>query len=767
MARQRNPIDDDRALAAFIHRKAYQAQNDEDGDVSDVRQQMFNYYYGKPYGNEREGYSQFVTREVLEAIEWALPSIAEPLLAGDVVEFTPFDAKDEPIAEQETAVVRHKLFGSAEGWTAGTLWIKDALMAPTAYARVRMKPVPRRIVSEYTGLTRDEIDSILGEDVGGDVELDVLEMSEPRITSVPLGGDDPATAAAGYAPFPVYDVTIERIEETRKLVFEILPPEEVLVDRDATTTSLDETMVIYRTRKTYSQLRMMGYSESELEDTAAGMEDHRWNDETVNRRFYEDEDPDQEDEEADPSLRTYTFHEIWLNIDWDDDGIAERRRVVMVGNKILENEPEELTEIVAMSTMQTPHRHQGLSLAETVQDIQLLSSTLTRQMLDNIYAVNIARTVVNNQMLAYDGSTMDQLMSRDSEFVKVEGPPGQAIMKEETSPIIDQIRSVLEGVHARKRIRTGVAPETALDPEVLQKSTAQGFDMAMTQSSQRLKLILRTMAETGFRPLFIKARMLLQRYQDKAETIRLRGEYVSINPSRWRDRMDADVNVGLGQNTPSQDVQMIMQLLGIQREAMQAGLAGPREIYNALDKLTKGLNVGPTQKFFMDPNQEGWQPPPQQEDPAMVLAKAEQQKVQVQAVTEAEKLKLEAQVKAKDAELTMARVQLEQMKGEFERQKAEMDQRERGARLLMDASKEDREARLESAKLAAEVRNTDADSVLKEAQTVKALADAGQSSAAAGKLEIEASDEYRDAQEILEDGVETPTNGQAGPAEPA
>lgn len=764
--RQRNPIDDDRALAAFIHHKAYQAQNDEDGDVSDVRQQMFNYYYGKPYGNEREGYSQFVTREVLEAVEWALPSLAEPLLAGDVIEFTPSNEAAVAMAEQQTAIVRHKLFSSAEGWTAGTLWIKDALMSPTAYARLRMKPEPRRIVSDYTGITREELEAILGEDVGGDVEISLLEVEE-RVASIPTGGNDPSTTAAGYAPLRVFDARVERIEETRRLVFEILPPEEVLVDRDATSTSLAETMVIYRTRKTYSELRMMGYSEKDLANTAAGMEDHRWNDETVNRRFYEDEDPDQGDEEADPSLKTYTYHEVFMNFDWDDDGIAERRRIVMVGNKIVENEEEELTPILAMSAMQTPHRHQGLSLAETVQDIQLLASTLTRQMLDNIYAHGVNRTWVNKQALAFDGSTMDQMMNRDSEFVEIEGPPSQMVYQEQPAAIVNQLLPVITALNEKKRMRTGVAPEIALDPEVLQKATAGGFDMAMTQSSQRLKMMLRTMAETGFRPLFLLARAYLQRYQDKAEVIRIQGDFVTFNPNEWPNQMDASVNVGLGQNTPGQDVQLMMQLLGVQRESMQAGLAGEAELYNALDRFVKGLNVGPTTKYFKDPKAPGWEPPKPPEDPAMILAQAEQQKATAKAQHDAEKLKMDAQKMQMEAQLTMLRAQLDQAKNDLEMGKAQIQMQQERAKLLIDAGRAEREAQFETSKLAAEVRNKDADTHLKGAQAVKALADAGQSSAAAGKLEIEASDEYRNAQEASEDSARSPTNDQTDSAKPA
>ena len=43
------------------------------GYSTELESQMsdaLDYYYGEPFGNEIEGRSQFVTREVLEVIEW-------------------------------------------------------------------------------------------------------------------------------------------------------------------------------------------------------------------------------------------------------------------------------------------------------------------------------------------------------------------------------------------------------------------------------------------------------------------------------------------------------------------------------------------------------------------------------------------------------------------------------------------------------------------------------------------------------------------------
>ena len=89
-------------LVGFLGRKIVQSMNDEDGDLSQVRQENFNAYVGKPYGIEREGYSSFQTREVLETVEWVLPSVLRVFLSGDdVVSFDPVGPEDEKQAQQE------------------------------------------------------------------------------------------------------------------------------------------------------------------------------------------------------------------------------------------------------------------------------------------------------------------------------------------------------------------------------------------------------------------------------------------------------------------------------------------------------------------------------------------------------------------------------------------------------------------------------------------------------------------------------------------
>ena len=126
----------DSEIVSLIGNKVYQSLNYEDGDLSQIRVENFNYYMGKPYDNERAGHSQVVTREVAETIEWTLPSVLRVFTSGDKpVAFNPVGAEDEAQADQETDMVNHALTKENGGFLEMYAWFKDCLMNPNGYIK--------------------------------------------------------------------------------------------------------------------------------------------------------------------------------------------------------------------------------------------------------------------------------------------------------------------------------------------------------------------------------------------------------------------------------------------------------------------------------------------------------------------------------------------------------------------------------------------------------------------------------------------------------
>lgn len=601
--------------------------NSDEGEVTDVRQDAYDAYMGEPYGNERDGYSKFVTREVLQAIEWALPALMRVFLGGvRAVEFRASGPDDVQQAKHETDAVNYWFFDgnpNKSGFIILYVFLKDLLMNPNAYMSVTAMQDIEHDNERLTGLVDDDLEALDAADTEYTIDD---ERDEP----------DPVTGE----PVRVYDITVHKEETVKRVEVDTLAGDKVIVHSRHHDLSLETCRaVIVRDEVTLSDVRELGY-DLDLDDVKPSDEDV-WNDEETNRLFYSDEDEahgdDSEDLEAD---KIVTLHTCYMRVDWDGDGISELRRIVMAGCYIAENEPWDQHAVIAGSALPVPHRHVGMGYAELVMDLQQLMTTLMRQLLDNIYGQNIQRKIWNEAAMLSDGSTMDAILDGETENILVRGDPNTAYRAEEITPIVAEITGAIEAMRETPQLRTGVAPQLSLDPSVLEKSTMGAFVGALEQASQRLELLARLVAETVLKPAFLKIHATCREHFDKPQQIEVGGKWITIDPRTWKKRSSMAVNVGLGFNNKQMMLMLLEKLLMMQREALPGGLSDAKKIYATLEKFIEQANLGHAGTYFIDPNQPGWKAPPPAEDPALILAKA-----QAEA--------LAAEARRKDAELRM------------------------------------------------------------------------------------------------------------------
>lgn len=723
-------------VVGFLGRKILQAMNDEDGDLSQVRQENFNYYIGDAYGDEREGYSKFVTRESLEVIEWVLPSVLRVFLSGDqVVSFEPTDPMDEQSAKQETEITNHFVMKSNNNGEGGFLslhhWMKDCLMYPNGYIKVYMDEYTKTDVGTVSGLSEIGVQMLVS-----DPDVEILEQ---RTRQEMMQGPQ------GAQPIEVFDLKVRTTKQVTELRVEPVPPEECLVDNDCHSLNLDEAdFVCHRVRKTYTQLVNEGYDPDELDSVGMG-EDYQWNDERTNRLFYEDEDPDTEDED-DASMRKFWVHECHAWFDYNGDGLGEFRRVVLIGDKVFDNEETNYQPMVAMSAILMQHKHTGMGYIDIMKDLQILISILTRQMLDNIYRINVRKKFFSEDALTEDGSTMEAMLNTQAEYVPVRGPAANAVMPDQTQSIAGEILPVIQHFSERVAVRSGVTPESGVAANDLQEVRQEVFSNALDRASQRIEMLVRIFAETGYRQLMLKAHQLLRSHWDIPKAVRIRGQWVDVDPQGWRDRTDMNVEVGLGFHTKQQVMGMLVQLLGMQKEAGGQGMADPSKIYHTLDKLVNAAGLGDVRSFFIDPNSPEFQPPEPPPDPNMILAQAQAQALQ----SDQENKRMEIQVKA---QTDGAKAQAEAAKASADAQNAQADREIKLRELALKEIELQKTGMLEAGELEAKVANIRADTRLKEANADKAMAEAAATA-------IEAGETYQQALKVVAEGAELNDGGE-------
>ena len=148
-----------RALLGSEIDSAYGADN---GQLSEDIASSIDYYLGEPFGNEEEGKSQVVSRDVMDVIEWVMPSLMRIFTSNEeAVVFDPVQPEDERAAKQETQIVNHVFYKENDGFLNLYTFFKDALLSKNGIMKVWWSPQKETEREEYKGLTDQEMQILL------------------------------------------------------------------------------------------------------------------------------------------------------------------------------------------------------------------------------------------------------------------------------------------------------------------------------------------------------------------------------------------------------------------------------------------------------------------------------------------------------------------------------------------------------------------------------------------------------------------------------
>jgi hypothetical protein len=366
----------------------------------------------------------------------------------------------------------------------------------------------------------------------------------------------------------------------------------------------------------------------------------------------------------DSSMELIEVYECYIQVDYNEDGIAELRRIVYASNEILEDEECDYIPFHSICPIPIPHKFYGQSLADRTLDIQLIKSTVTRQMLDNLYLTN------NSRIAAVEGQVNldDLLTSTAGGVIRVKN--AGAIVPLVVQSNAAQSFPMLEYLDSVQAKRTGVSDaQQGLSPDVLQNVTAAAVATMSNASYGKLELIARIFAETGVKSLFKGILQLLCKYQDTTRTLRINGKFVPFNPREWDTEYNVTINVGLGTGSRQEQLATMQMILGKQEQILQAyGVNNPlisiKQYRDTLAKFVHMAGFKDATAFMNEITPEIEQQVIQQAsqekaDPntraAEILAQVEREKAQLRQQTEMAKLELEKQ----QMELDNARKQLE------------------------------------------------------------------------------------------------------------
>ena len=649
-------------------------------ETVEERRQALMSYNREPYGNEVEGRSTIVTGEVAEAIDGSLPQLLRIFTqSDDVVRFEPKAPGDEEAAKQATEYCNWVLMNDNPGFEVFATWFKDALLQKNGIVKVWWNDETDVIKEKYKNLSEEELTLLLS-----DGQMEVVSQSQEQIGEVPSMTPDPMTGQPVQTLVPIfsYNVTVKKINKKGSVKVENVPPEEFLISKKA--RRIDESpFVAHRKLTTRSELIAMGFKADEIESLPM-FDDLTFTPERV-ARFPNGEQPD--DPSLDTSMDEIETFECYIRTDYDGDGIAELRRVFYAGGTILENEEADFIPFCSVCPIPMPHKFFGHSLADRVTDIQKIKTTITRQMLDNLYLSNNARMAVVDGQVNLD----DMLTVTPGGIVRVKN--SAAITPLAVPLVAGQAFPMLGYMDEVQQKRTGVTQTSqGLDPNILQNTTATAIAMMQNAGAAKVELIARIFAETGVKDLFRRILHLVCKYQDKQRIVRMRGKFVPIDPREWSNEYDISINVGLG--TGNREQQMAMTAAVLQKQEQLLGTMGmsnpfvsPAQYRNTLGRFIESAGFKDTNEFFREitPEIEQQILAPQQPQPDPATA-AIMQQAQAQIEIDRAKALNDISIAKGKAE---AQIQLE-------REKA-------AAQLQLKTTEFQAEAQLKAAKVGAEL----------------------------------------------------------------
>lgn len=641
-------------LKAILQAEISQSLGYQSDELASDREDAWKGYLAEPYGNEIEGQSKVVSTDIMDTIEWIMPQLMRIFEGSEyAVEFIPHGPEDEEAAKQATDYCNYVWGTDNNGFLNSYTAFKDCLIAKLGVLKIYWESREDWKRETYRNLDEDTYGLI-----AADPEMEIIEHTDNN---------------------GLHDVTVKHKKTSGKICIDPVPPDEFLFSRDTKDVETGR-FVGHRTRRTLSDLiEQYPDKRTEIEDLSSDAPG-TFTDQAQFRSTVGEDNTGDITAAINKAMREVWVTEGYLRVDYDGDGIAEMRKITVAGDAklILDNEEwDGLRPFAVFSPILMPHRLVGISVADTVKDLQLVHTTLFRQYLQSLYLANNPREEV----------AIDRLVEPSEALIS---KPGVKIRRMGDIPAITPVPVNFAGdtalagmayIDQLRENRTGVSQRTQGLGEDTLHDTAKGQDRLLSAAQSRIELIARVLAEGGMKAAFKLILSLVSKYQDKERVIRLSNQWVPMDPRQWSSEYDMTANVGLGHGSNDQKVMALQAVIAMQNAAvqLQQGVQGPlvtaENVYNAVLDFAEASQLKSPEQYFTDPRTVPPQPP--KPDPEMMKVQAEMQMKQMELQGKAQ---IETQQAQQDYQLKTAEMQ---QKAEIEKIQAQADIAVKQAELQM------------------------------------------------------------------------------------
>lgn len=620
--------------------------NCSDDGLAKTISQNLDYYNGDlPPPPKQNFLSGAVSRDVFDAIESDMPSLVRTFLGPhSVMKFNP--TSDNPIdaqqAQEKTDYINYLVKSAPNSFKVIFDWMKDGLLS---FGVVNFDYLEETKIKNltYKGISEQEQQALLF-DLENDPNIQSIDVEEDVVNDV-------------------REVSFKISQNKKYYKIINVPPENFRITRGSSCLE-DAEIVGHEERLTRSDLVEMGY-DRKLVDS---LSDQYIDDKGINDRRFANEGGDQQtvlsnqqDSHMHDPNEELNVQFLYAKVDFDDDGIAERRRIVKVGQTVIDNEPYEIVPYAVLSSIPVPHKLIGLSRAELAKDHQEIQSRLYRDILNNIYQVSNPGFVAHPE----DVVQQDIMVNRPNRIVRLKSR--SATITPIVTPYIgDKALQVTQYIDSKRAKSLGVqSSNQGLDSDQIYKETATRFQGVQDEQKAKIELVARVYAETGFKQLFEGFAWMVAYYQDEPLEIKVLGKPLTIDPRAWRYDHKVSTMVGLAADDHETVIQNMGALLSLLQSFQDKGytIADQKKIYNLTKILVERLGIEDISSVINNPEV------PQetllaQNEQLMQMVEQLQAQQQDNPLAEAERIKAEADlVKAQSkSEIEIEKLKMDMLK---------------------------------------------------------------------------------------------------------
>ncbi len=606
---------DDTELLALVRAERQSAVGlDNDETLRAERERALKYYKGESSIPSLANRSKAVATVVSDAIDTLHPDIVEILTGGDdVMSFMPIGPEDEKGADQETDYVKHVVFDENPGWQIIHDGTKDALQVKLGVFKAWVEECP------------EEVETFEGKNA---VEAQ-LAAQNGEVGDVEQVGED------------IFNFTVTR-PSYRKVKIACWPPEDFAVAQD-TGRSLHDDAFTYcsaRSRPRKQTLLLQGISREKLDMLSPyATED--------NEGVTQARDTAGEHEITPDSVGDLAKVEIREHIIKVEEGGKSKLYSVLTGENetvFIRKEEVKRNPFSTITPYPMPHRHIGECPADRLVEKQDIQTALLRMALDSGYFSNNQRYEVDESGIT-PNTFADVLNNQPGGLVRVKragtvNPLQAGALNFDVFKALEYNATQIEQATGIVRAAQGLTPDTLHD-------TAKGALALLTAAQKRVKLIARNFAETGLKDLYLTVHALLREHSDRKAKVRLKGEWVDIDPTSWGARSDMKIEIGLGASGREADLMTLEQesLVLEKIVTLQGGPQGPvvnwDNIYALAKRTFEKMGNKAPENFLSDPARAEPQPPAPDPDMVKVEKDAELKQMELQGKGQLQAMELQ------------------------------------------------------------------------------------------------------------------------------